>query len=509
MSVAFPILTTSFSRAIGALDARESNVLGEVFRLLRNIFAWNSKNTESGLCIHQGSLACQVQELASFKNQILSSSVSAVLWGTDLLWGLGTGCQTCTWNVVVWLEGLDWQACKELALVLEGAVLLPLLLLRACPTLGLPTALVASLEVYLPCAFPFFQLALAVVSLKQRQGRCLDSKKLPLLHRSMQNLVLKTNGHLCMHWPGRGWRFLFTRLELCRGSFPPAFGSWGSAEPWMHRASSKINPDPTEWFIPHKLPGAGTCGEAPSAHRREVWCVSRLLVWMQKYMERFIWKQKTAHRKSKLSWVSQLCTGMLDNLQTNCTQALCHAPSVCPSWIVWASQPHLPEKCLKQSPWQMLNVMSTAFLPQPKAVGSQAGTAVNLLWRIQSLWMCVCVGCSWALAVLIGPKRFGEAVLIFHLNPRAEQSLKNGREGDKISQNQYEYTVCLSLSAPWRNGYVERKGWWGIDDGAFSFPLYGAVSVCSETALKWELGYKKKHPYGSLSFQLSDDGSTS
>lgn len=60
----------------------------------------------------------------------------------------------------------------------------------------------------------------------------------------------------------------------------------------MHRASSKINPEHTEWFIPHKLLGAGTCGEAPSAHHREVGCVSRLLVWMQKYMKGFIWSRK-------------------------------------------------------------------------------------------------------------------------------------------------------------------------------------------------------------------------
>lgn len=64
--------------------------------------------------------------------------MSAVLWGTALLLGLGVGHQACTSDVMVWLEGLYWQACKELALVLGGAVVLPLLLLRARPTLGLP-----------------------------------------------------------------------------------------------------------------------------------------------------------------------------------------------------------------------------------------------------------------------------------------------------------------------------------------------------------------------------------
>lgn len=60
----------------------------------------------------------------------------------------------------------------------------------------------------------------------------------------------------------------------------------------MHRASSTINPEPTGWFILHKLPGEGTCGGGPSAHHREVGCVSRLPVWMQKSMEMFIWNRK-------------------------------------------------------------------------------------------------------------------------------------------------------------------------------------------------------------------------
>lgn len=101
---------------------------------------------------------------------------------------------------MVWLEGLDWQACQELSLALGKAVLLTLLLLRARPTLGLPHCSDNFTGVYLPCTFLFLHLALAVVFLKQRQGRCPDSKKmLPLLSRSLQNLVLKTNGHLCMH----------------------------------------------------------------------------------------------------------------------------------------------------------------------------------------------------------------------------------------------------------------------------------------------------------------------
>lgn len=47
--------------------------------------------------------------------------------------------------------------------------------------------------------------------------------------------------------------------------------------------------------------------------------------------------------------------------------------------------------------------------------------------------MCGCAGCSWVLTALVGPRRFGEVVLIFYLNPRAEQNLRNGREGDKMS----------------------------------------------------------------------------
>lgn len=31
------------------------------------------------------------------------------------------------------------------------------------------------------------------------------------------------------------------------------------------------------------------------------------------------------------------------------------------------------------------------------------------------------------------PKRFGEVALIFYLNPRAEQNLRNGGKGDKMS----------------------------------------------------------------------------
>lgn len=143
---------------------------------------------------------------------------------------------------------------------------------------------------------------------------------LPLLYRSFQNLVLKTNGHLCMQWPRRGWRFLFTKLELCRGSFPPAFGSWGTAEPQMHRASSTINPEPTGWFIPHKLPGEGTCGGgALCSPQGSGVCIQTPCLDAEEHGDVYL-EQKTAHCNSKLSRVSQLCTGMLGCLQTNCTR---------------------------------------------------------------------------------------------------------------------------------------------------------------------------------------------
>lgn len=52
-----------------------------------------------------------------------------------------------------------------------------------------------SLKMSLPSAFPFLQLALTVVSLKQRQGRCPESKKmLPLLCRLMPNLFFLNEG---------------------------------------------------------------------------------------------------------------------------------------------------------------------------------------------------------------------------------------------------------------------------------------------------------------------------
>lgn len=85
----------------------------------------------------------------------------------------------------------------------------------------------------------------------------------------------------------------------------------------------------------------------------------------------------------------------------------------------------------------MLNgaVMFTAFLPQPKAAESQTHRRCcePALKNRKPVDVCECAGCSWGLAVLAGPKRFGEVVLIFYLNPRAEQNLRNGREGDKMS----------------------------------------------------------------------------
>lgn len=146
-------------------------------------------------------------------------------------------------------------------------------------------------------------------------------------------------------------------------------------------------------------------------------------------------KQKIAHRNSKLSWVSQLCTGMLGCLQTNCTSSLPRSFSVSlvdnVSLLATSARGVFEAKSLTDAEWcsDVHCIPSSA-----KGSGEPGWLCCELaLKNRKAVDVCECAGCSWGLAALIGPKRFAEVVLIFNLNPRAEQNLRNGREGDKMS----------------------------------------------------------------------------
>lgn len=98
----------------------------------------------------------------------------------------------------------------------------------------------------------------------------------------------------------------------------------------------------------------------------------------------------------------------------------------------------------------------------------QQGARLAVLWACSEegkpVDVCGCAGCSWGLAALAGPRRFGEVVLIFYLNPRAEQNLRNEREGDNISWNQCECNVPVLVCSlkEWVHGKKGVVGctWW-------------------------------------------------
>lgn len=103
-------------------------------------------------------------------------------------------------------------------------------------------------------------------------------------------------------------------------------------------------------------------------------------------------EQKTAHRNSRLlgqpalHWDAQLFADKLHPGSLPCSFGVSLMDNVSLSHIcqesVWSK---VPNKC-----WMMQWCPLHSCLSQ-RQPGSQAGGAVNLLWRTESLWMCVSV----------------------------------------------------------------------------------------------------------------------